>query len=47
MIKNITQKERKKNVKNIKDLEKRKEFLKKLIIIDNYSKDNFQTIEIK
>ena len=45
--KNITQKERKKNVKNIKDLEKRKEFLKKLIIIDNYSKDNFQTIEIK
>ena len=45
--KNITQKERKKNVKNIRDLEKRKEFLKKLIIIDNYSKDNFQTIEIK
>ena len=45
--KNITQKERKKKVKNIKDLEKRKEFLKKLIIIDSYSKDNFQTIEIK
>jgi len=45
--KNISERERKKNNKKIKILEKRKEFLKKMIIIDNYSKDNFQTIEIK
>ena len=44
--KDITEKERKLNVKEIGVLRKKKEFLKKMIIIDNYSKNNFQTIEV-
>ena len=43
--KNINEKERKQNIKIIKDLKCKKEFLKKMLIIDNYSKNNFQTIE--
>ena len=43
--KNINEKERKQNIKIIKDLKLKKEFLKKMLIIDNYSKNNFQTIE--
>ena len=42
---NITQAERIKNIKIIRKLKSKKEFLKKMIIIDNYSKNNFQTIE--
>ena len=41
----ITQAERIKNIKIIRKLKSKKEFLKKMIIIDNYSKNNFQTIE--
>ena len=41
----INEKERKQNIKIIKDLKCKKEFLKKMLIIDNYSKNNFQTIE--
>jgi len=41
----ITQVERIKNIKIIRKLKSKKEFLKKMIIIDNYSKNNFQTIE--
>ena len=43
--KNINEKERKQNIKIIKDLKCKKEFLKKMLIIDNYSKNNFQIIE--
>ena len=43
----ISTKEKRKNINNIKNLIKKKEFLKKMIIIDNYSKNNFQTIEVK
>ena len=42
---NITQAERIKNIKIIRKLKSKKEFLKKMIIIDNYSKNNFKTIE--
>ena len=41
----ITQAERIKNIKIIRKLKSKKEFLKKMIIIDNYSKNNFKTIE--
>ena len=40
-----TQAERIKNIKIIRKLKSKKEFLKKMIIIDNYSKNNFKTIE--
>ena len=42
---NITQADRIKNIKIIRKLKSKKEFLKKMIIIDNYSKNNFKTIE--
>ena len=38
-------KEKVKNIKIIRKLKSKKEFLKKMIIIDNYSKNNFKTIE--
>ena len=41
----ITQAERIKNIKIIRKLKSKKEFLNKMIIIDNYSKNNFKTIE--
>ena len=41
----LTQAERIKNIKIIRKLKSKKEFLKKMIIINNYSKNNFETIE--
>ena len=44
---NISTREKNKNMKNLRDLIKKKDFLRKMIIIDNYSKNNFRTIEVK
>ena len=44
--KTITQKEKQKNIKEIKALIKKKEFYKKMIIINESSKTEFSTTEI-
>jgi phage pi2 protein 07 len=44
--KDLTEKERKQSMKTIKNLMEKREFLKKLIIINNSFKTDFKSIEV-